>query len=125
LHGAVPRESHSFAVRTLPLDRIDRFWKVAYGRHWEEIPDTWFAIADAQDGNFIVMDLASVDGDRVKIIDGFAEAARVEAPIIARSFTEFLERSIDDPDTSSGAESDDGKRYWSKGNRTQYGDARA
>ena len=48
----------------------------------------------------------------VIVIDGFHEEAHLSLEIIASSFTEFLSRSIDDADVSTGGGG--GHRYWSK-----------
>lgn len=77
-----------------------------------DVPETWFAIADVNDGNYIVMDLSDADGERVDILDGFHETIPYEATIIARSFTEFLDRMMQDSAYSIGGGG--GKEFWSK-----------
>lgn len=114
MNGALSRISHSFSVKIFPLKQVQLFSHAAFGDDAEiEIPETWYAIADAQDGNFIIMDMASVKGSYAKIIDGCWEYVP-DLPIIALSFTEFLECSLADPNTSSGAgDLKTGARYWS------------
>ena len=121
-HGR-PDLDYTYAVKCLPLSEIQPFAVTAYGESIPEIPLGWYAIADIHEGNFIILDLDSVRNATANIIDGFSLMAHVEAPIIAISFTEFLKRSLDDPDASSGSGSADGtRRYWSHGAPT-YGDA--
>ena len=112
LHG---RSDHSFAVKFYSLNELALFSERAFGkRMFDGIPSSWYTIADAQDGNFVIMDLATVVGDEVNIIDGCSEYAPNLA-IISRSFDEFLMCSINDPNTSSGGgDVQTGARYWSK-----------
>lgn len=112
MHGAAPEKECSFSVKLFSLQDVRKLSAACEDLECDEA-QSWYVIADAQDGNYILMDLASVKGNRVDIIDGFIEMIP-EVPVISRSFTEFLERSLKDPDTSSGGgDTEKGSRYWS------------
>lgn len=122
LHGQ-HEQRDSFAVRLFGLAELEPYREIAFSpKYASRIPQWWYAIGDLHDNNFVVMDLASRAGDETNIIDGFSEAALIDAPVIARSFTEFLEHSIEDADVSSGS-GNDRRRYWSRFD-LYYGDAR-
>jgi len=116
MHPANPGHEDSFAIRFFALKQVVKASE-HIGEHIEEEDEdckSWYAFADAQDGNCIIMDLATVKGASVKIIDGFHETAPYDLAVISESFTEFLERSIADPNTSSGGgDIAKGTRYWS------------
>ncbi len=110
LHGN-PQDRNSFVVRMLPLGQVENYVRMT--KFEMSGADGWYAIADLHDGNFIVMDLATVDGERVDILDGCWETLD-RAPTIAKSFTEFLSRSLADPRAvSGGGDHEKGTRYWS------------
>lgn len=125
-HGlCLPDDYKRFALRIgkcqlhgvltiLPLRSIGRFSDFVYGNIPDapELPASWYAFAILGDSDYTVMDLATVRKDSVNIIDGFHEEANLSLEIIAKSFTEFLQRSIDDADVSTGG--GNGHRYWSK-----------
>lgn len=98
-------------VHFLDLDHIVPVGPLILDDH-AEIPAAWFAIADMNDGNYLVMDLSDAKGERVDILDAFHETIPYEATIIARSFTEFLERMMQDSAYSIGGGG--GKEFWSK-----------
>jgi len=112
--NGIGKFDHDYSVRIMTLAEVQSFSISAFGHQMDEIPESWFAFADAQDGNFIVMDLKSLNDDTVNIIDGCWECARSGPPIIAKSFTEFVEHSLIDSQTSSGwGDVARGIRYWS------------
>jgi len=112
LHGPYDMD-YEFAVKLFGLGQVEAFPLLAYGNNMVVCPSEWFAIADAQEGNYIIMDLASAVGSSVNILDGFSMSGP-DFAIIARSFTEFLEHSVRDPETSSGSgDAKTGRRYWS------------
>jgi cell wall assembly regulator SMI1 len=79
-------------IREIHPTRIDM-----YGRDTDEWgPGTWLTICDVQDGNYIAIDVASKDGESYNYIDCFHEtfARPGESKVIARSFTELLERAL-------------------------------
>ena len=100
-------------LRFLPLQSISRVADFIYGNEPDApiLPESWFAIAILGDSDYTIMDLATVDGDAVNIIDGFHELAHESLEIIAKSFTEFFKRSIEDKDVSTGGGG--GHGYWS------------
>lgn len=114
LHGSLPATDHSFSVKLFSINEIAPFTALAFGKsRMANIPESWYAIADAQDGNYIIMDMPLVHGTMTRIIDGFSESAP-DLAIIALSFSEFLECSLADPNTSSGGGNvQSGARYWS------------
>jgi hypothetical protein len=78
-------------------------------------PQAWFTICDVLDGNYIAIDLVSIKGDECNFIDCFHETFGVpgESRVIAKSFREFLEKSI------KGGE----ELFFLKKDFTGYGDA--
>jgi hypothetical protein len=113
LHG-LHDQDHSFSVKLFGLSEIAPFANLAYGKSVDYIPESWYGIADAQDGNFIIMDFSTVKGLTSRIIDGSAEYAP-DLAIISKSFTEFLGCSLLDPNTSSGGgDASTGAIYWSR-----------
>jgi len=123
IHTEQLEAEHDFAIKLFALQDVKQFHELAYGREMEEIPDSWFAIADVQEHNYIVLAAPSINGDRCAIVDGHSMIAHLDAPIIAVSFTEFFDRTLEDSDTSSGSRNAD-LRYWSKGVDGNYGNAR-
>lgn len=123
IHTVQVVAEHDFAIKLFALQNVKHFHELAYDREMDGIPDWWFAIADVQEHNYIVLPARSIDGDHCAIVDGHSMIAHLDAPIIAISFTEFFERTLDDPDTSSGSGNADLK-YWSKGVGGNYGNAR-
>lgn len=123
IHSTNIEAEHDFAIKLFALQDVKHFHELAYGREMNGIPDCWFAIADLQEHNFIVIPSPSISGERCAIVDGHSMIAHLDAPIIAVSFTEFFERTLEDPDTSSGSGNAD-LRYWSKGVGGNYGNAR-
>ncbi len=119
MHMHNPDQSHSFAIRLLPLGEVMPAAEVI-GPHVDDVCAgcrSWYAVADLQDGNYALMDLATVDGDAVKIIDGFHELCPFELAVVAESFTEFLGHAISDRHISGHSGSGDpkkGTRFWSK-----------
>jgi hypothetical protein len=109
-------DSTTYAMKIFGLPEVQPF-ALAVGADGE-VPETWFAIGDLQDGNYVVMDLGSVKKNKVNIIDGFHEDVGFELEIIAKSFTEFLELAIADAKVSSGGGGGGG--FWSKG-KPSYG----
>ncbi len=99
-------------IRLLDLSQIEPVGPLVLGDDCDDVPGSWYAIADLNDGNYTVMDLSDVKGSTVDIIDGFHETLPYEATIIARSFTEFLERAIEDPEFSVGG--GNGRQFWKK-----------
>lgn len=59
-------------------------------------PVSWLTVCDVQDGNYVAVDLESKRGDVCNYIDCFHETFAVpgECEIVARSFTELLERAL-------------------------------
>jgi len=68
-----------------------------YGEDTDEWgPSTWLSVCDVQDGNYIAIDIASKDKGGYNYIDCFHEtfARPGESQIIAKTFTELLERAL-------------------------------
>ncbi|MDG2014013.1 MAG: SMI1/KNR4 family protein, partial [Pirellulaceae bacterium] len=59
----------------------------------EWAPSEWYSIAHVRDGNFISIDLATVDADAADYLDAFHETRGYQM-IIARSFTELLSEAL-------------------------------
>lgn len=78
-------------------------------------PENWITICDVQDGNYIAIDIDSFDGESANFIDCFHETFALSEghPIIAKSFTELLERAL-----RSHRE-----LFWLQGGLSSYGDA--
>jgi hypothetical protein len=97
----------------LPLREIKPLADVIYGNcpNAPVLPKSWIAVAILGDSDYTVLDLATVNGQTVNILDGFHEEANFSLEIIAKSFTEFLERSIIDANVSTGGGA--GHGYWS------------
>ncbi len=57
---------------------------------------SWFTICDLMDGNYIAIDLASNKNNQWNYIDCFHETFGIagECEVIAKTFTEFLERCL-------------------------------
>ena len=99
------------------LVTIEEFHPTAidvFGEVKEEwAPTEWYSIAHVRDGNYIAIDLASVDGDSADYLDAFHETLGQEGyqVIIAKSFTELLSDAL-----KSG-----GEHYWLDENFTGHG----
>lgn len=63
-------------------------------------PRAWFTVCDVLDGNFIAVDLSSRKSNECNYIDCFHETYGTpgESRVIARSFRELLERSLENGD---------------------------
>lgn len=101
--------SKSFSMRILPLPEVRKLKELS---GIDEIKDSWIAIADHHDGNFICLDLTSKSAQYGVVIDAFADTVPFESLKIAKTFTEFFGRAMADMDTSPGG----GNKYgfWSR-----------
>jgi hypothetical protein len=95
----------------LPLTEIQKASIVLLADESEDwCPGSWYAFCDMNDGDFAGLDLSSVQGNAVNVLDlNHDEIGR--CTIIARSFTEFLERAL----RSSG------RSYWLDKSFQDYG----
>lgn len=89
----------------LPLERIVRTRVAIHGRdepQWG--PASWYAICDLGDSDYASIDTGSTANGRYRLFDCFHETfyRPEERPMIASSFSEFLERAL-----ASG-----GHRFW-------------
>jgi hypothetical protein len=108
-----PGNHATYAMRVFGLPEVQPYSTLIDDPDEFGVPASWFAIADLQDGNFVLMDLATTMKSRVNIMDGFHEELGLELEIIAKSFTEFMQIAIKDSRVSSGGGS--GRKFWSKG----------
>jgi hypothetical protein len=89
-----------------------------YGEDTDEWgPSTWLTVCDVLDGNYIAIDIDSRESKEYNYIDCFHEtfAEPGESKIVAKSFTELLERAL-----SGGGNS----VYYLQKGFTGYGDGR-
>jgi hypothetical protein len=88
---------YGFTYRFVPVSEIRRTRIDIYGEDTDEWgPNTWLTICDVMDGNYIAIDIASGNGELINFIDCFHEtfAQPGECKIVARSFTELLEKAL-------------------------------
>lgn len=88
-----------FVYSILPLEQVQRTGVYIFGEENANLaPQSWYAICDMMDGNYIGIDFDSLkrDGKTCSIIDCFHETHGMpgEDNIIALSFTEFLYRAL-------------------------------
>ncbi len=105
------------AYRFVPVSEIHPTRIDVYGKNEDEYgPDDWLTICDVLDGNYIAFDLTSKNGNEFNFIDCFHEtfARPGECTIIAKTFTELLERAL-----KSG-----GHLYYIGRDFSDYGDGR-
>jgi GNAT superfamily N-acetyltransferase len=118
MHLYNPAQSHSYVVRLLPLKEVVPVAEVIGGHVVECCPGcrSWYAVADLQDGNYVLLDLATVQGDSVKVLDAFHETTPFDMAVIAESFTEFLAHAVEDHRLLGCGAGDlkKGTRFWSK-----------
>ena len=90
-------EGFDATYRFVPISEIHPTYIDIYGADAEERgPSTWLTICDVQDGNYIALDIASKNGSEYNYIDCFHETFAIPGAclIIAKSFTELLERAL-------------------------------
>jgi antitoxin YokJ len=82
-------KSTGFDIYGVSTDPDEFFWTRA-----------WFTVCDVLDGNYIAVDLSSRKGNEYNFIDCFHETYGVpgESQVIAKSFRELLERSLENGD---------------------------
>lgn len=115
LHGTVPEHDHDYSLKLYSLKQLGTFSELALGNEFKGVPRSWYAIADANDGNYTIMDLNRASDQHTDIIDGFSENSGHGLFLISQSFSEFLGRAMADPHVSSGGGSLKlGTRFWSK-----------
>ncbi|RKH99532.1 SMI1/KNR4 family protein [Corallococcus sp. AB038B] len=81
--------------RILPLERIERA-SVAIRGSEEDVDGSpsHFTLVDMQDTNFVILDVATPVTGCYPLLDAFHETYPDEAPRIAGSFEEFLEKAL-------------------------------
>ncbi|NRD64213.1 SMI1/KNR4 family protein [Corallococcus exiguus] len=79
----------------LPLGRIERA-SVAIRGSEEDVDGSpsHFTLVDMQDTNFVILDVATPVNGCYPLLDAFHETYPDEAPRIAASFEEFLEKAL-------------------------------
>ncbi|RKH39707.1 SMI1/KNR4 family protein [Corallococcus interemptor] len=81
--------------RVLPLDEIQRARRAIRGSDEEEDGEaSHYTLVDMQDTNFVLLDVAAAKNGRYPLLDAFHETYPDEAPRIASSFAEFLEKAL-------------------------------
>ncbi len=83
--------------RIVPITEIHSTRIDIYGIDTDEYgPATWLTICDVMDGNYIGIDILSINGDECNFIDCFHEsfAQQGDSRIVAKSFTEFLDLAL-------------------------------
>ena len=98
-YSTVKLFDHEFGAtyRFVPITEIHLTRIDIYGKDLDELgPSSWLTICDVLDGNYIAVDIASQENQNYNYIDCFHEtfAEPGEATIVAKSFTELLERSL-------------------------------
>ena len=104
--------------RFVPVSEIHPTRMDIYGEDTDEWgPATWLTICDVLDGNYIAIDIDSREGQECNYLDCFHEtfAEPGECKIVAKSFTELLERAL------SG---ENNNIYYLQKGFTGYGDGR-
>jgi len=102
--------------RLVPIDEIHCVGFDILGQFYEKDNTTsWFTISDLMDGNYIAVDLASKKDNQWNYIDCFHETFGLagECMIIAKTFTEFIERCLHSGD----------KLFYLEKDFQSYGDA--
>jgi hypothetical protein len=110
-------DDYNANYRFVPVSQIHRTRQDIYGIDTDEWgPSTWLTVCDVQDGNYVAIDVLSIDGDACNYIDCFHEVFAVpgHSKIVARSFTELLRRAL------KGG----GNHYWLLDGFVGYGDGR-
>jgi hypothetical protein len=102
----------------LPLADVTRTRVCIYGDDADTddfAPASWYAICYVGDSNYVGIDLASPDGQSNNMIDCFHETHGAPGydTIIAKSFTEFLQRAY----------ASNGNHYWLEPGFKDYGEA--
>jgi len=108
LHWPIPSDLRSFFLACnglrlfrdtdppfefLPIEEFHSTTIDVFGEIKEEwAPTEWHSVAHVQDGNYIAVDLASVDGDAADYLDAFHETLGQDGhqKIVATSFAELL-----------------------------------
>ncbi|MBN8232290.1 SMI1/KNR4 family protein [Corallococcus macrosporus] len=81
--------------RILPLERIERASVAIRGSQDDADGSPWhFTLVDMQDTNFVILDVAAAENGSYPMLDAFHETYPDEAPRIASSFEEFLEKAL-------------------------------
>ena len=89
----------------LPLEKLERTRSAVYGREAEEYgPDSWWAIIDVQDGNYLAVNVATTGNGPYPIRDIFHEAADEPkyCQIICPDFQTLLRRALES----------EGRHFW-------------
>ncbi|MBA4384366.1 MAG: hypothetical protein C0410_06495 [Anaerolinea sp.] len=87
----------SSTYRIVPITEIHSTRIDIYGIDKDEYgPATWLTICDVMDGNYVGIDILSIEADECNFIDCFHEsfAQPGDSKIIAKSFTEFLDHAL-------------------------------
>ena len=81
--------------RILSLERIERASVAIRGSvEDKDGSPSHFTLVDMQDTNFVILDVATRLNGRYPLLDAFHETYPDEAPRIASSFGEFLEKAL-------------------------------
>ncbi|NOK37744.1 SMI1/KNR4 family protein [Corallococcus exercitus] len=81
--------------RILPLERIERASFAIRGSEADaDGSASHFTLVDMQDTNFVIVDVATPVNGCYPLLDAFHETYPDEAPCIATSFEEFLEKAL-------------------------------
>jgi hypothetical protein len=105
--GADLFERPNSPYRILPLAGVIRARVAIRGKDDDSRgPASWYVLCEVQDGNYVVVDVGSQQGDRYPLIDGYREMFPDPEYCgrIADSFSEFLGKAL-----RSG-----GSHYWLK-----------
>ncbi len=108
------KDGHPF--RIMPLHKVNRTRIYIFGRDTSDwAPESWYAICDMSDSNYIGVDLAFSNSNSYPVIDCFHEShgTHGDDQIIALSFTEFLQCTL----------ASKGKPYWLQRGFKSYGAA--
>jgi hypothetical protein len=103
--GADLFERPNSPYRILPLAGVIRARVAIRGKDDDSRgPASWYVLCDVQDGNYVVVDVGTRQGDRYPLIDGYRELFPDPEYCgrIADSFSEFLDKAL-----RSG-----GNHYW-------------
>jgi hypothetical protein len=83
--------------RFVPVHEIHPTWLDILGEDTDERgPDNWLTFCDVLDGNYVAIEVCSAEARTHNFIDCFHDTFAIpgESRIVAKTFTEFLEKAL-------------------------------